>query len=107
MITNKLTEICLIVLCSDTAPEIVPDWKEIFNNKDESNEEFFCNMGDQQFSLFIRHFSWYTIRGEGRARNFMVAAYHTRFHQPSEDFKVRIYFIPKSSVAQKVIRLNC
>ena len=98
-------QFCLLVLCSETAPDIAPDWKEVFNNKDEHNKEVFCNIGEQQFSLFLLHFSWYTIFGDVRARNFSVAAYHTSLHQANEDFKVRVYFIPilpKSSVAQQV-----
>jgi hypothetical protein len=62
-------------------------------------------MGDQQFCLFLRHFSWYTIIGGGEARNFSIAAYHTSLHQPKEEFKVRIYFVPilqNSSLGQKV-----
>ena len=101
---------CLIVLCSETAPEIAPDWKEIFNTKDEPNKEVFCNMRDQQFCLFLRHFSWYNIRGEGRARNFSIQAYQTTLHQPNEEFRVRIYFIPilrNSSVGQEVTSLCC
>ena len=92
------------VLCSNTAPEIAPDWKEIFNNKDKPNKDVFCNMGQQQFYIFLRHFSWYTIHGEGRARNFSIQAYHTTLHQPNEEFKVRIYFVPilrDSNVGQK------
>ena len=92
------------VLCSDTAPEIAPDWKEIFNNKDKPDKDVFGNMGEQRFHLFLRHFSWYNIRGEGRARNFSIQAYHTTLHQPGEEFKVRIYFVPilrDSYVGQK------
>ncbi|CAB4032732.1 Hypothetical predicted protein, partial [Paramuricea clavata] len=84
------------VLCSDTAPEIVPDWKEVFNVDEKPNKDVFCCMGEQHFSLYLLHFSWYTISGEGSARNFSVAAYHTSLHQPNEDFKVRVYFIPIS-----------
>jgi hypothetical protein len=96
---------CLIVLCSDTAPEIVPDWKEVFNVDEEPNKDVFCGMGEQNFSLYLLHFTWYAIAGKGSARNFSVAAYHTSLHQPNEDFKVRVYFIPisqNSSVAQQV-----
>ncbi|XP_028414784.1 UNC5C-like protein isoform X2 [Dendronephthya gigantea] len=82
------------VLCSDTAPEDAPDWKEVFDASEEEQEDVFCNMGKQHFSLFVQHFSWYTIEGRGRAKNFKLAAYHTSFHQPNEDFKVRVYFIP-------------
>ena len=86
---------------------MAPEWEEIFNQKDEPTKDVFCYMGEQHFSLFLLHFSWYTICGEGvQARNFCVTAYHTRSHQENEDFKVRVYFIPiipNSSVGQQVI----
>ncbi|XP_028407461.1 uncharacterized protein LOC114530073 [Dendronephthya gigantea] len=82
------------VHCSDTAPGDVPDWKEVFDAREEEQKDVFCHMEKQHFSLFVQHFSWYVIEGRGRAKNFKLAAYHTSFHQPNEDFKVRIYFIP-------------
>ena len=86
---------------------MAPKWNEIFNKKDEPTKDVFCYMGEQHFSLFLLHFSWYTICGEGvQARNFSVTAYHTRSHQENEEFKVRVYFIPNipnSSVGQQVI----
>lgn len=84
-----------------------PKWEEVFNQNEEPNKDVFCQMGEQHFSLFLLHFSWYTISGEDvQARNFRVTAYHTSLHQENEDFKVRVYFIPSmsnSSVAQQVI----
>lgn len=96
----------LTVLCSNTSPEMAPEWEEVFNEKEEPNKDVFCYMGEQHFSLFLLHFSWYTVSGEDvQARNFCVTAYHTSFHQENEDFKVRVYFIPiipNSSVGQQV-----
>ncbi|XP_028410652.1 uncharacterized protein LOC114533340 isoform X2 [Dendronephthya gigantea] len=95
------------VHCSDTRPGIPPEWKEIFNTSLAQSKEVFCHMGKQHFSLFVQHFSWYFIEGEGNAKNFSVAAYHTSFHQPDEAFKVRIYLIPNmegSSVSEKKVQ---
>ena len=96
----------MTVLCSNTSPEMTPEWEEVFNQNEEPNKDVFCYMREQHFSLFLLHFSWYTVAGEDvQARNFWVTAYHTSFHQENEDFKVRVYFIPimpNSFVAQQV-----
>ncbi|XP_028414762.1 uncharacterized protein LOC114537852 [Dendronephthya gigantea] len=82
------------VHCSDTAPEDAPVWKEVFDANGEEQKDVFCHMGKRHFSLFVQHFSWYVIEGKGHAKIFNLAAYHTSFHQPNEDFKVRVYFSP-------------
>lgn len=94
------------VLRSDNAEDEDTCWAEIFSSEKEPSADCFCSLDETGFTLFVSHFTNFTVVGECDQKLFNLEAYHSSDLKSSEDFKIRIYCIPDFQKSSKVLYLS-